>query len=67
MVIERRVAAPMCRLDHRYFYDLTAEAVDGLIEERRGGTAPAAPAAPGPAGRSRRAPGGRARKEAGAG
>ena len=27
--------APMARLDHRYHYDLTAEKVDSLIEERR--------------------------------
>ena len=27
--------APMCRLDHRYRYDLTAEKIDGLVAERR--------------------------------
>ena len=27
--------APMMRLDHRYYYDLTAEKVDALIAERR--------------------------------
>jgi len=27
--------APMARLDHRYYYDLTPEKVDSLIEERR--------------------------------
>ncbi len=27
--------APMMRLDHRYYYDLTPEKVDGLISERR--------------------------------
>ena len=27
--------APMCRLDHRYQYDLTAEKIDGLVAERR--------------------------------
>src|SRR5713226_7460792 len=27
--------APMCRLDHRYQYDLTAQRVDELISERR--------------------------------
>ena len=44
--------APMCRVDHRYHYDLTAELVDQLIAERR---APAAaPAAPSP--RPRRGP-----------
>ena len=30
--------APMMRLDHRYFYDLTPEKVDELIAERRGRT-----------------------------
>lgn len=34
--------APMMRLDHRYFYDLTAQTVDGLIAERRGGKATSA-------------------------
>ena len=28
--------APMMRLDHRYHYDLTSEAIDTLIAERRG-------------------------------
>ncbi len=27
--------APMCRVDHRYHYDLTAEKIDGLVAERR--------------------------------
>ena len=27
--------APMCRIDHRYHYDLTAEKVDRLVAERR--------------------------------
>jgi NADH-quinone oxidoreductase subunit E len=27
--------APMCRIDHRYHYDLTAEKIDGLVAERR--------------------------------
>jgi NADH-quinone oxidoreductase subunit E len=27
--------APMCRVDHRYRYDLTAEKIDQLVEERR--------------------------------
>jgi NADH-quinone oxidoreductase subunit E len=29
--------APMMRLDHQYFYDLTKEKVDALIEERKRG------------------------------
>jgi len=28
--------APMCRIDHRYHYDLTPEKLDGLISVRRG-------------------------------
>lgn len=28
--------APMMRLDHRYFYDLTPERIDELVAERRG-------------------------------
>lgn len=32
--------APMMRLDHQYFYDLTNEKVDALIAERRGGAKP---------------------------
>ena len=28
--------APMCRLDHRYQFDLTTEKIDGLVDERRG-------------------------------
>jgi NADH-quinone oxidoreductase subunit E len=32
--------APMCRVDHRYHYDLTTAKIDGLVAERR-----AAPAA----------------------
>src|SRR6202790_5757989 len=27
--------APMCRIDHRYHYDLTAEKIDQLVTERR--------------------------------
>jgi NADH-quinone oxidoreductase subunit E len=27
--------APMCRVDHRYHYDLTAAKIDGLVAERR--------------------------------
>ena len=27
--------APMCRIDHRYHYDLTPEKIDGLVAERR--------------------------------
>jgi NADH-quinone oxidoreductase subunit E len=45
--------APMCRVDHRYHYDLTAEKLDGLVRERRDpsfapvhAAAPHAPAAP---------------------
>jgi NADH-quinone oxidoreductase subunit E len=30
--------APMCRLDHRYQFDLTAEKIDALVAERRGST-----------------------------
>jgi len=37
--------APMCRIDHRYHYDLTTEKVDQLVAERR--SPAAAPAAPG--------------------
>jgi hypothetical protein len=29
--------APMCRIDHRYHYDLTPAKLDALISERRGG------------------------------
>ncbi len=28
--------APMMRMDHRYFYDLTAQTIDELIAERKG-------------------------------
>ena len=35
--------APMMRLDHRYFYDLTPQAIDGLVAERRSGKAKAEP------------------------
>ncbi len=34
--------APMMRLDHRYLYDLTPQAIDELIAERRSGKAKAA-------------------------
>jgi NADH-quinone oxidoreductase subunit E len=27
--------APMCRIDHRYHYDLTTDKIDGLVAERR--------------------------------
>jgi NADH-quinone oxidoreductase subunit E len=27
--------APMCRVDHRYHYDLTSSKIDGLVAERR--------------------------------
>src|SRR5207245_4393832 len=40
--------APMMRLDHRYYYDLTAEKVDALIAERRSSSPPTP--APSPAG-----------------
>ncbi len=42
--------APMMRLDHRYFYDLTPERIDELVAERRGrkAEAEAVPAAAGP-------------------
>src|SRR6202521_5069581 len=33
--------APMCRLDHRYQFDLTAEKIDALVAERRAATASA--------------------------
>ena len=29
--------APMCRLDHRYFYDLTPDSIAALVTERRNG------------------------------
>lgn len=38
--------APMCRIDHRYHYDLTAEKLDLLVAERR---SPASAPAPAPA------------------
>jgi NADH-quinone oxidoreductase subunit E len=38
--------APMMRLDHRYFYDLTPEKIDALIAERRSAVAPPAAAPP---------------------
>jgi NADH-quinone oxidoreductase subunit E len=45
--------APMCRVDHRYHYDLTSEKLDGLVAERRSasptpvlGAPPHPPAAP---------------------
>jgi NADH-quinone oxidoreductase subunit E len=38
--------APMCRLDHRYRVDLTNEKIDGLVAERRGGTATASAGPP---------------------
>jgi len=38
--------APMCRVDHRYHYDLTAEKIDQLVGERR--AAPAALPTPPP-------------------
>jgi NADH-quinone oxidoreductase subunit E len=48
--------APMMRLDHAYHYDLSAEKLDALVEERRGGAAAATAApAPAPRARSRRA------------
>ena len=41
--------APMCRLDHRYHYDLTAEKLDALVVERRAPLSAAAKAARAPA------------------
>jgi NADH-quinone oxidoreductase subunit E len=35
--------APMCRLDHRYQFDLTPEKIDALVAERRGATGSASP------------------------
>ena len=32
--------APMCRIDHRYHYDLTAERIDALVAERRSPASP---------------------------
>lgn len=37
--------APMCRLDHRYHYDLTPQKLDGLVVERRAPLSAAAKAA----------------------
>ena len=42
--------APMMRLDHRYFYDLTPQRIDDLIAERRDGHASAPPPTPRPEG-----------------
>jgi NADH-quinone oxidoreductase subunit E len=39
--------APMCRLDHAYHYDLTPEAVDRLVAERRSPSTPKSPAGSG--------------------
>jgi NADH-quinone oxidoreductase subunit E len=36
--------APMCRLDHRYQFDLTPEKIDALVAERRAPQAVAGPA-----------------------
>lgn len=38
--------APMCRLDHRYQFDLTAAKIDALIAERRGATGSASASTP---------------------
>jgi len=35
--------APMCRVDHRYHYDLTPEKIDGLVAERRSPVLPSPP------------------------
>jgi NADH-quinone oxidoreductase subunit E len=35
--------APMCRVDHRYHYDLTAEKVDALVAERKSSSSPHSP------------------------
>ena len=41
--------APMCRIDHRYRYDLTAEKIDALVAERRNpSSTPAQAATPHP-------------------
>jgi NADH-quinone oxidoreductase subunit E len=40
--------APMCRLDHRYQFDLTAAKIDALVAERRASATPAATPAPAP-------------------
>jgi len=41
--------APMCRIDHRYHYDLTAEKIDQMVAERKSpSSAPAAAAPPHP-------------------
>src|SRR5258706_10872662 len=40
--------APMCRVDHRYHYDLTAEKIDGLVRERRSPAPPLTTATPHP-------------------
>ena len=34
--------APMCRLDHRYQFDLTTEKIDALVAERRSTASPSA-------------------------
>jgi len=39
--------APMCRLDHAYHYDLTPEAIDRLVAERRSPAPPESPAGSG--------------------
>jgi NADH-quinone oxidoreductase subunit E len=36
--------APMCRVDHRYHYDLTAEKIDQLVAQKRHPAFPPAPA-----------------------
>ena len=38
--------APMCRLDHRYRFDLTPEKIDALVAERRGAIASESAAPP---------------------
>jgi NADH-quinone oxidoreductase subunit E len=35
--------APMCRVDHRYHYDLTAQKVDQLVAERKSSSSPLSP------------------------
>ena len=40
--------APMCRLDHRYQFDLTPEKIDALVAERRASATPAATPAQAP-------------------
>jgi NADH-quinone oxidoreductase subunit E len=40
--------APMCRVDHRYHYDLTAEKIDQMVSERRSPSTPLTTVTPHP-------------------